>query len=332
MALTASTNTSASTALRYLDRNNMAASSSLAKLSSGSRIVKASDDAASLAVGTKVKADVTALQQAKVNAGQASSMLQVADGGLSQVSDILLRMKALSVQAQSGSVSDNERIFLDKEFSALSAQIDDIANQTKFNGQTLLNGDTGVTVTADADVAGVHISGTADVVTGTGQASITMATAATGGGDQQMTFTYTDQAGDTFTAAVTAAADDATAYSGAVVFEGTGVSLALDDFDGAAACETAGMTVDLDGGSGHVHTLSHFARPTPLLDRAVVVDGNQPGATAPMAAALCVSFAARFHAPDQSPRRAWSSPQALCFAVVRVPIRRPGSRSRSCVA
>ncbi|MEZ5845255.1 MAG: flagellin [Geminicoccaceae bacterium] len=235
MALTASTNTSASTALRYLDRNNMAASSSLAKLSSGSRIVKASDDAASLAVGTKVKADVTALQQAKVNAGQASSMLQVADGGLSQVSDILLRMKALSVQAQSGSVSDNERIFLDKEFSALSAQIDDIANQTKFNGQTLLNGDTGVTVTADADVAGVHISGTADVVTGTGQASITMATTATGGGDQQMTFTYTDQAGDTFTAAVTAAADDAAAYSGAVVFEGTGVSLALDDFDSTAA-------------------------------------------------------------------------------------------------
>ncbi|MEZ5824894.1 MAG: flagellin [Geminicoccaceae bacterium] len=74
-------------------------------------IVKASDDAASLAVGTKIKADVTALQQAKVNAGQASSMLQVADGGLSQVSDILLRMKALSVQAQSGSISDNERIF-----------------------------------------------------------------------------------------------------------------------------------------------------------------------------------------------------------------------------
>ena len=235
MALSGTTNTSANTALRYLSQNNSAASSSLAKLSSGSRIVKASDDAASLAVGTKIRADVTALKQAQVNAGQASSMLQVADGALAQTSDILMRMKALSVQAQSGSVSDNERIFLDKEFSALSAQIDDIANQTKFNGQTLLNGDTGVTVTADADVAGVHISGTADVVTGTGQASITMATAATGGGDQQMTFTYTDQAGDTFTAAVTAAADDATAYSGAVVFEGTGVSLALDDFDSTAA-------------------------------------------------------------------------------------------------
>ena len=146
MALTGTTNTSANTALRYLSQNNAAASSSLAKLSSGSRIVKASDDAASLAVGTKIKADVTALKQAQVNAGQASSVLQVADGALSQTSDILMRLKALSVQAQSGSVSDNERNFLDKEFSALVDQIDDIANQTKFNGQTLLNGDKGVTI------------------------------------------------------------------------------------------------------------------------------------------------------------------------------------------
>ncbi|MEZ5862508.1 MAG: flagellin, partial [Geminicoccaceae bacterium] len=108
MALTATTNTTANTALRYLSQNNAAASSSLAKLSSGSRIVKASDDAASLAIGTKIKADVTALKQAQVNAGQASSLLQVADGGLSQTTDILMRMKALAVQAQSGSVSDNE--------------------------------------------------------------------------------------------------------------------------------------------------------------------------------------------------------------------------------
>ncbi|MEZ5823444.1 MAG: flagellin [Geminicoccaceae bacterium] len=238
MALSGTTNTSANTALRYLSQNNAAASSSLAKLSSGSRIVKASDDAASLAVGTKIRADVTALKQAQVNAGQASSMLQVADGALAQTSDILMRLKALSVQAQSGSVSDNERNFLDKEFSALVDQIDDIASQTKFNGQTLLNGDTGVTVSADADIAGVHISGTADVVTGTGQASITMATTATGTATdaaQQMTFTYTDQAGDTFTATVTVASADKTSYDGAVVFEGTGVSLSLDNFDSTTA-------------------------------------------------------------------------------------------------
>ncbi|MEZ5824893.1 MAG: hypothetical protein R3C97_09170 [Geminicoccaceae bacterium] len=101
-----------------------------------------------------------------------------------------------------------------------------------------MNGDTGVTVSADADIAGVHISGTADVVTGTGQASITMATTATGTATdaaQQMTFTYTDQAGDTFTATVTAASADKAAYSGAVVFEGTGVTLALDSFDSTTA-------------------------------------------------------------------------------------------------
>ncbi|MCB9944736.1 MAG: flagellin [Geminicoccaceae bacterium] len=246
MALTATTNTSASTALRYLDRNNSMASSSLAKLSSGSRIVKASDDAASLAVGTKVKADVTALKQAKVNAGQASSMLQVADGGLSQVSDILLRMKALSVQSQSGSISDNERNFLDKEFTALSSQIDNIASQTKFNGMTLLNGDTGVTVAGATDIAGVHISGTADVVTGDGTATLSMTTAATtttADAKQAMTFTYTDQAGTAFTATVTASADDKTAYSGAVVFEGTGITLALDKFDGTTAVTATNLDI-----------------------------------------------------------------------------------------
>jgi flagellin len=120
MTLTGTTNTSANTALRYLGVNNMNASNSLAKLSSGSRIVKASDDAASLAVGTKIKADVTALKQAAVNAGQASSLLQVADGGMARTADILQRMKALSVQAQSGSVTNNERAFLDEEYQALA--------------------------------------------------------------------------------------------------------------------------------------------------------------------------------------------------------------------
>jgi flagellin len=140
MAMTATTNTSANTALRYLGINNAASASSLAKLSSGSRIVRASDDAASLAVGTKLKADVTALKQASVNASQASSVLQVADGALAQTVDILMRMKALSVQAQSGSVSDNERTFLNMEFQALAEQIDSIADQTKFNNTVLLGG------------------------------------------------------------------------------------------------------------------------------------------------------------------------------------------------
>jgi hypothetical protein len=122
MALTGTTNTAANTAIRYLTQNQAMAGSSLAKLSSGSRIVKASDDAASLAVGTKIKADVTALKQAATNAAQASSLLQVADGGMARIADILQRMKALAVQAQSGSVTDSERPILDREFQQLSAR------------------------------------------------------------------------------------------------------------------------------------------------------------------------------------------------------------------
>jgi flagellin len=140
VALTGTTNVSAHTALRYLAQNQAMASSSLAKLSSGSRIVKASEDAASLAVGTKLKADVTALKQAAVNAGQASSLLQVADGGMARIGDILQRMKALAVQGSSGSVTDSERAFLDQEYGALNTEINSIANQTKFNSTILLNG------------------------------------------------------------------------------------------------------------------------------------------------------------------------------------------------
>jgi flagellin len=211
MAISASTNTTANTALRYLAQNSAASTNSLAKLSSGSRIVKASDDAASLAIGTKIKADVTALKQAQVNASQASSVLQVADGALSQTTDILMRMKALAVQAQSGSVSDNERGFLDKEFQALVKQVDAIADQTKFNGNTLLNGTFGATLdlvtggaTDVSGVAGLDSSGillAGDTAAGTYQLSFVAATntlSLTDGTDTQ-NIVLTDTATDEFT-------------------------------------------------------------------------------------------------------------------------------------
>ncbi|MCL6609016.1 MAG: flagellin [Geminicoccaceae bacterium] len=145
------TNTAANTALRYLQANSGAASSSVAKLSSGSRIVKASDDAASLTVGTKLKADVAALKQAQVNTSQASSLLQVADGGMARIADILQRMKQLAVQASSGSLTNTERAYLNEEFTQLRTQVTDVADQTKFNGQALLNGSLATTVTVTDD-------------------------------------------------------------------------------------------------------------------------------------------------------------------------------------
>jgi len=140
MAISASTNTTANTALRYLSQNSAASASSLAKLSSGSRIVKASDDAASLAVGTKIRSDITALKQAQVNTTQATAVLQVADGALNQTTDVLMRMKALAAQAASGQVSDTERDFIDAEYQQMVEQLTDIGTQTTFNGTALLDG------------------------------------------------------------------------------------------------------------------------------------------------------------------------------------------------
>lgn len=134
------TNTSANTALRYLNLNSAEQSDALNRLASGSRINKASDDAAGLAVATKLKSDVSVLGQAQTNASHASSVLQTADGGASQISDILERMKELVAQSLSGAVTDDERAYIDAEFSELIEEIDSIASGTRFNGESLLDG------------------------------------------------------------------------------------------------------------------------------------------------------------------------------------------------
>jgi flagellin len=140
MSLSVATNVSAARAHRYLKNNDMEATRSLAKLSSGSRIVKASDDAASLAVGTKLKADVSALRQAQVNASHAASVLQVADGALQQISDVLIRMKTIATQSVNGSLSDTERSYIDAEYQQLLQQLDQVSKYTSFNGDPLLDG------------------------------------------------------------------------------------------------------------------------------------------------------------------------------------------------
>ncbi|MDH3663606.1 MAG: flagellin, partial [Alphaproteobacteria bacterium] len=99
MPLNVVSNYAANVAHRNLQMNDTAASSSLAKLSIGRRIVSARDDAASLAIGQRLNAEVMGLKQAVVNSGQANSMLQIADGAMSTTSDILTRMKVLAIQS-----------------------------------------------------------------------------------------------------------------------------------------------------------------------------------------------------------------------------------------
>ncbi len=135
-----STNTAANSALRYLNLNASEQSSSLSKLASGSRITKASDDAAGLAIGTRIQSDVTVLSQAATNASQATAILQTADGGMARIGDILQRMKSLATQSDSGSVTNSERVYIDAEYQELLEEIDGIASSTRYNGVSLLDG------------------------------------------------------------------------------------------------------------------------------------------------------------------------------------------------
>ena len=145
MALTGTTNTAANTAIRYLTQNQAMAGSSLAKLSSGSRSYPTCRNM----VGAHIPRErYQAAKSSLPPSRPASSLLQVADGGMARIADILQRMKALAVQAQSGSVTDSERPFLDREFQQLSAQIDATATQTKFNSTVLLDGSAGNQLTS----------------------------------------------------------------------------------------------------------------------------------------------------------------------------------------
>jgi flagellin len=152
-----STNTAANSAVRYLNINANQESSSLSKLSSGSRITSASDDAAGLAISTRISSDITTLQQAATNASQATAVLQTADGGASNISDILARMKSLASEAASGTVTDSSRAYINSEFSQLIDQIDSIATGTRYSGSSLLDGSStfasGVSVLVGSDAA-----------------------------------------------------------------------------------------------------------------------------------------------------------------------------------
>jgi flagellin len=161
------TNTSANTALIYLNNNSRAMDKSLAKLSSGSRIVRASDDAAGLAVGSSLRADITTLKQGGINAVQARSVLQTADGALARVGDILQRMKSLTAQAVSGSVDATSRGFIDQEYDSLKAEAIAIGTNTTFNGTALLTGNYNATNNVATFQVGIAVADTivADLTT-----------------------------------------------------------------------------------------------------------------------------------------------------------------------
>jgi flagellin len=134
------TNVSATLAANAILRNDRAMGIAMERLSTGLRINSAKDDAAGLAISTRMKAEVSGLEMAAKNANDAISMLEVAEGATLEISNMLNRMRELAVQSASGTYSDNDRGALDLEFGALMSEIDRIAKNTTWNTMSILNG------------------------------------------------------------------------------------------------------------------------------------------------------------------------------------------------
>ena len=140
---TINTNVAAQMAANALAKNDRAMTQTMERLATGKRINSASDDAAGLAVASKLTSQVTGLNQAVRNGNDAISMLQTADGAMEEVGNMLQRMRELGVQGGTGTLSSTDRTALNTEFVALRTEIERIADNTQWNGDNLLDGSAG---------------------------------------------------------------------------------------------------------------------------------------------------------------------------------------------
>ncbi|HMN67191.1 MAG TPA: flagellin [Bdellovibrionales bacterium] len=144
MGLRISTNVASLNAQKSLRNTQNGMERSLARLSSGYRINQAADDAAGLAISENLRGNIRGLKQASRNSEDGVSLVQVAEGGLNEISNMLIRLRELGVQAASDTIGETERKFLDVEYQQLKSEIQRIAEVTEFNGRDLLNGTGGI--------------------------------------------------------------------------------------------------------------------------------------------------------------------------------------------
>lgn len=221
---TINTNIAAMTAANSIKTNDRSMSVAMERLSTGLRINSASDDAAGLAIATKMTSQIRGLDAAARNANDAISMIQVADGAASEITDMLQRMRELTVQSSNGVNSTADKANLDQEFVQLAQAIDKIAETTEFNGRKILNG--------DAD--------------GAGDSTVTFQVGANSGANEQLDVNFADfnlAAGTTAgtqgvdTLAVTTAS--VTAGSDLVITDAEGDTITLTDAKVTAAAGAA---------------------------------------------------------------------------------------------
>lgn len=188
------------TALSNLAEVNQRLTESASKLATGQRVVSANDDVVALAVGTRLSHSLSALGAATLNANQATALLQTADTALARIGEQLGRLKALSVQAGSETITDTERALIDVEYQAVLTEIDRIARDTRFGDATLIDADN----TPDYSIGETIVAGQA-VTRGEGDGGLVNITASGfdarrtddgGDGDVRMTVLYRRTPGD----------------------------------------------------------------------------------------------------------------------------------------
>lgn len=141
MGLIINTNVPSLAVSRQLSNSTTELNKSYQRLASGQRITSAGDDAAGLSIAENLRSQIRSMGQAIRNANDGISFVQVAEGGLTEISNIMIRLRELGIQAASDTIGDRERGYINEEATSLIAEVDRIANVTNFNGTPLLNGE-----------------------------------------------------------------------------------------------------------------------------------------------------------------------------------------------
>jgi flagellin len=170
MSMSIRTNVSSLTAQRNLQSSQMQLDSSLSRLSSGFRITKAGDDAAGLGISVNLEAQIRSYNQAARNAKDGTSLVQTAEGALNETSNLLSRLRELAMQSASSGVGNTERGYIQNETTALTTEIDRIANGAEFNGTKLLDG-SATTLTFQIGIRNVSANDQIAVTTADARAS-----------------------------------------------------------------------------------------------------------------------------------------------------------------
>lgn len=163
MSMSIKTNVASLNAQRNLFNSEMQLDSSMSKLSSGFRITKAGDDAAGLGISSNLQAQIRSYNQASRNAQDGLSLIQTAEGALNETTNILTRLRELAMQSASDGVGNTERAYIQNEATALTTEIDRIANSAEYNGTAILN--TATTLTFQVGIRNVAANDRIDVST-----------------------------------------------------------------------------------------------------------------------------------------------------------------------